>query len=115
MHTELNRVKQLLVNNGFTNTEIDQEIHKQLEKQQTQKQTTEPRSNKTHHLYYKNHMNSQYKTDEKILNPRPSSVFRHLPQCRGGGWCDPPGVSKLSVVELSRKNSGLLSTSTRDW
>ena len=47
------------------------------------------------------------------FNPRPSSVFRHLPQCRGGG--DPPGVSKLSVVELSGKTSGLLSTSTRDW
>ena len=33
----------------------------------------------------------------------------------GGDWCDPPGIWKLSVVELSRKNSGLLSTSTRDW
>ena len=32
MDTEFNRVKQLLVNNGFTNTEVDQEIHKQLEK-----------------------------------------------------------------------------------
>lgn len=69
MNIEFNRVKQLLVNNGFTNTEIDQEIHKQLDKQHTkqQQQTTEPRSNKVHHLYYKNHMNSQYKTDEKVL------------------------------------------------
>ena len=67
MHTEFNRVKQLLVNNGFTNTDIDQEINKQLEKQQTQQPTTEPRLSKTHHLFYKNHMNSQYKTDEKIL------------------------------------------------
>ena len=26
------------------------------------------------------------------LNPRPSSVFRHLPRVQegGGGWCDPP-------------------------
>ena len=37
------------------------------------------------------------------VNPRPSSVFRHIPQCRGGG-ATPPGVSKLSVVELSGTN-----------
>ena len=36
-----------------------------------------------------------------LLNPRPFSVFRHLRQWRGGG--DPPGVSKVSVVELSGK------------
>ena len=28
----------------------------------------------------------------------------------GGGGCDPPGVSKLSVLEFSEKNSGLLMT-----
>ena len=66
MNAEFNRVKQLLVNNGFTNTEIDQEIHKQLNKQHTQ-QTTDSTPDKTHVIYYKNHMNSQYKTDEKIL------------------------------------------------
>ena len=66
MSTEFNRVKQLLVNNGFTNTEIDQEIHKQLNKQHTQ-QRTDSTPDKAHVIYYKNHMNSQYKTDEKIL------------------------------------------------
>ena len=66
MNTELNRVKQLLVNNGFTNTEIDQEIHKQLNKQHTQ-QTTDSPPDKSHVIFYKNYMNSQYKTDEKIL------------------------------------------------
>ena len=35
-------------------------------------------------------------------NPRPFSVFRHLRQVV---WCDPPDVSKLSVVELSGKTS----------
>ena len=34
--------------------------------------------------------------------PRPFSVFRHLPQVEGG--CDPPGVWKLSVEELSGKH-----------
>ena len=35
-------------------------------------------------------------------------------EVQGGGLYDPPRVSKLRVVELSGKTSGLLSTSTRD-
>ena len=66
MDTELNRVKQLLVNNAYSNTEIDEEINKQLGKQK-QPRTTEAQQGTTHTLYYKNHMNTQYKTDEKIL------------------------------------------------
>ena len=67
MDTELNRVKQLLVNNGYANTEIDKETNKQLNKQHTQNETAEQQPNKVHHLYYRNYMNSQYKADEKIL------------------------------------------------
>ena len=37
------------------------------------------------------------------INPRPDTVFRHLRPDRGG-WCDPPGVSKRSVVELCGKD-----------
>ena len=66
MHTELNRVKQLLVNNGYCNSEIDQEINKQLERQR-QSKVTESKNGKSHILYYRNYMNTQYKTDEKIL------------------------------------------------
>jgi len=66
MDIELNRVRQLLVNNGYANSEIDQEINKQLEKQQ-QTQTTETQQGKVHHIYYKNYMNTQYKTDEKVI------------------------------------------------
>ena len=55
-------------------------------------------------------------SDPLGFNPRPFSVFRHLPQWRWGvGATPPPGVWKLSVVEFSGKNSELLSTSTRDW
>ena len=71
MDTELNRVKQLLVNNGYTNSEIDHEINKQLSKQQQQQQTqteTSPsQEGNVHTLYYKNYMSTEYKTDEKIL------------------------------------------------
>ena len=65
LHKEFNRAKQLLVNNGFTNTEIDEEIHKQLDK--ANKQNTAQQQGKIHHVFYKNYMNTQYKTDEKIL------------------------------------------------
>ena len=66
MDTELNRIKQLLVNNGYSNTEIDKEINKQLDKQQ-QPKTAEQQQGEKYVLYYKNEMNTQYKTDEKIL------------------------------------------------
>ena len=47
---------------------------------------------------------------------QPSPVSRNSsPLPLEGGGMPPPGVSKLSVVGLSGKTSGLLSTSTRDW
>ena len=76
MDNELNRVRQLLVNNGFTNTEVDSEIHKQLDKQHSQ-QATDAHQDKVHHVYYRNYMSSQYKTDEKILK----SILRKNIQC----------------------------------
>ena len=71
MDAELNRIRQLLVNNGYSNSEIDQEINKQLTKQQQkqQAQTETPASQEgdVHTLYYKNYMSTEHKTDEKIL------------------------------------------------
>ena len=78
MDTELNRVKQLLVNNGYSNTEIDEEINKQLGKQK-QPKTAEAQQDTTHILYYKNHMNTQYKTDEK-KNPERHSEEEYTMQ-----------------------------------
>ena len=46
-----------------------------------------------------------------LINPRPASVFSHLP--RPGG---PLAVSKWCLVASGKKkNSGLLSTRSRDW
>ena len=90
MHAEFNRSKQLLVNNGYTNTEVDHEIRRQLDKKCTQQPTenqqpteqqqqatttttsntqqpTEQSTQKVHNIYYRNYMNTQYQTDEKIL------------------------------------------------
>ena len=45
------------------------------------------------------------KLNGQNFNPRPDTVFRHLRSDRGGGLVRPPlGVSKRSVVELSRKD-----------
>ena len=48
-----------------------------------------------------------YSPKAASINPRPFSVFRHLRQWSGGGGvgATPPGVSKLSVVEISRKTA----------
>ena len=66
MHDEFLRVKQLLVNNGYRNKDIDVEDKRQLDQQYNDT----PKNNvheTTHHLYYRNFMNSDYKTDERIL------------------------------------------------
>ena len=68
MHTEFTRVKQLLVNNGYCNRDIDNEIKHQLDKQHTGNNSNQPScTDTTHHLYYKNFMNTEYETDERIL------------------------------------------------
>ena len=40
-------------------------------------------------------------------------LFRHLRQ--EGGWCDPPRVSKLSVVEFSGKNQWIALDDYSRW
>lgn len=68
---ELDRVKQMLVNNGYSCTEIDNEIKAALDIYHAGKtsntQTCSENGEQTHKLYYKNQMNSGYKEDEKAL------------------------------------------------
>ena len=68
---ELDRVRQMLVNNSYSCTEIDKEIRAALDKYHTEKktptQTNREDKEKTHKLYYKNQMNSGFKEDEKAL------------------------------------------------
>ena len=47
--------------------------------------------------------------------PSPVQAVFHNVEVHRGVDTTPPRVSKLRAVELSGKNSGLLSTSTRDW
>ena len=64
MMLEINRAKQILVNNGYTNRLIDDEIRKFLHKDVTERKTP---TATTHKIYYKNFMNSKYKQDEKSI------------------------------------------------
>ena len=64
MLLEMNRSKQILVNNGYSNKLIDDEIRKFLRREASQQQ---PPATTTHKIYYKNFMNHNYKRDEKTI------------------------------------------------
>ena len=64
MLLELNRSKQILVNNGYTNKLIDDEIRKFLRRDASQQP---PPPTTTHKIYYKNFMNPNYKRNEKAI------------------------------------------------
>ena len=63
--SEIARVKQLLVNNSYTNRMIDNTIKAFMEKVNTQRPTKND-TEKTK-VYYQNQMNSAYKVDEQVL------------------------------------------------
>jgi hypothetical protein len=62
LNTELRNCKQILVNNGFTNSTIDEEISKLRSKQKGLEQNKNFTT-----IYYQNQMTSGYKADERII------------------------------------------------
>ena len=71
MHAEFARIKQLLVNNGYRNRDIDLEVRRQLDqlyRGPTLSGQLAPENNVTYHLYYRNFMNTEYRTEERTLN-----------------------------------------------
>ena len=66
LHSELQRVKQVLVNNGYSNCSIDEEIKKQLNMNVKEKDQKATQKSKIQ-LFYMNQMSSAYKTDERVL------------------------------------------------
>ena len=64
---EMIHVKQMLVNNSYTMTDIDQEIRRAINDYMKSDEKTEKEDKNTHVLYYKNQMSSAYKLDERIL------------------------------------------------
>jgi len=62
LHQELERSKQVLINNGYSNSAIDREINSFMERQKTPSQ-----DNTTIQLYYRNQMSPAYKVDQRVL------------------------------------------------
>ena len=62
---EIKKCKQILVNNGFTNSEFDHELKEFL---RTREQRQLPANNKNKiKIYCKNFMSNSYKTGERII------------------------------------------------
>ena len=70
LHQELQRVRQLLVNNRYKHSDIDEHIHRQLHKHLARpNQADKPNDDQSTQikLYYQGSMSTAYKKDEKIL------------------------------------------------
>lgn len=65
--SEISRVKQVLVNNGYPNTLIDKTIKNFMNKIHPIAQTNNSNPGEKFSVFYKNQMNSAYKIDEKVL------------------------------------------------
>ena len=63
-NVECNKLKQLLINNGYSNSLFDCILKKYVQQKQSQPQET---PNQTHDLFYRNQMTSSYKIYEKVL------------------------------------------------
>jgi hypothetical protein len=95
--SELKRSKQILVNNGFSNTLVDQEINK-YQARQARPQEQENRGAK-HTVYYQNQMSSAYKMDERVLK----SIIQRNVQC-----CSDDDTVHVQVYYKNRKTSSLV-------
>ena len=99
-HQELDRIRQILANNSYSQRTIDIEIQRILAKHNSQMtQTTDKDTDTTLNLMYENQMNDAYKTDERVLR---DIIHRN---------CEPVHADdklKLTVYYKSPKVSGLV-------
>lgn len=61
---EIDRIKQLLVNNYYSNRVVDEVVKQFVAKKM---EGTEERDSPTHKIFYENQFNNGYKTDERVL------------------------------------------------
>ena len=66
MMLEIKRAKQILVNNGYSNIEVEKEIKAFLRTVDNPPRDTQSEGS-THTLYYRNFMNNKCKEDERVL------------------------------------------------
>ena len=65
LHAEFVRMKQILVNNGYSNTDIDVEIKKHMDRAVTKVKDVTKKDSLT--LFYRNYMSSAWKVDERVI------------------------------------------------
>ena len=65
-HHELERVTQVLVNNGYSNSDVSQTIKRYLDKWYN-RQDTPKEDNTSIQLYYRGYMSTDYRTEEKVM------------------------------------------------
>ena len=63
---EFSRIRQILVNNGYSNTEIDNEIRKHLDRVSANEEKDDTKKNDVV-LYYRNYMSPAHKVDERVI------------------------------------------------
>ena len=97
-NSEFERITQLLSNNGYPRNEIDEIIKKHLDKFVAQP----PPQQETHNvikLYYKNHMSSSYKEEEKCLKKIISNNVKPT---------DPETTINLTIYYKTKRTSSLI-------
>lgn len=97
LHKEFNRIRQILVNNGYSNTEIDTEIRRHLDKSSGAKKEGIQRNDIT--LYYRNHMSPAHKVDERVIH----EIISDCVKC-----VNPNDRIKLCIYYQNRKTHTLV-------
>jgi hypothetical protein len=97
---EIDRIKQTLINNGFTNTEVDRRVKHFLNNklESTSNQDNSDRPN-IHKMYYKNQMSSSYKIDERVIK----SIISDNVQC-----VQPDDKLQLIIYYKNKKTSNFV-------
>lgn len=72
-HQELERITQVLVNNGYANSDVSRTIKKWVDKWYTERKETE--RGETIKIYYRGHMSTDYKTEEKTMK---NIIYRNV-------------------------------------
>jgi len=96
-HEEIQNSKQILINNGYSNTNFDEELNKYLEQQNKNRSETPCKTKIS--LYYQNQMNTGYKIDERILK----NMIKKNVQCTNND-----DQIELRIYYKNKKTSNLL-------
>ena len=96
VNVELTRIRQVLINNGYSNRQVDAEIKDQMDKQRDKKT---PDEKDKINIYYRGQMNSSYNLEERIIR---DIITSHV-ECS-----DPKNQLSLIIYYNTNKTSGLV-------